>query len=148
MAMLSTANRAYRLRFSVEEKKMKLIAAIRLHMVTPPSIPLEEMHQKCGFWFTLQDSEGRPVYRRGGGNPFVAQRELFTGEKIPLRRASTEKGSNTVELLVPDIEGAKILVISASPAKNPFHPAEPIMKIQMRDISELAARVKGSHGRI
>src|SRR5205085_5091429 len=86
-------NRALRLTFEYEGSNPKLVSTQRVEMILPPTEPLEGHEDQTGFWFTLSDAQGKPVYRRNIHPPIAYDREVFSDDpnhpsvhRVPVKR--------------------------------------------------------------
>ncbi|OUL72726.1 hypothetical protein [Paraburkholderia hospita] len=142
--MASANNRqwAYRITLSYEGKTVKLEAVTRLEMIALPSIHTEGAEKESGSWVTLEDRQGRALYRRPMGNPFGGTREMLGGVGREFSQVKVASTKGTIELLLPDIPGAASAVIYASETEgvHALGPAQPVAKVSMERVAALAER--------
>jgi hypothetical protein len=112
--------KALRLTFEYEGSTVKLVSTQKVDMILPPSHPLETKEEQSGFWFTLSDAQGKPVYRRIVNNPIRYDREVFSNDaKHPsIMRVPVKKPKGTFVMLVPDVAEARTVQLFS-------HPLEP-----------------------
>jgi hypothetical protein len=110
-------NKALRLTFEYEGSTVKLVSTQQVDMILPPSHPLETKEEQTGFWFTLSDAQGKPVYRRVVSNPIRYDREVFSNDpRHPsIQRVPVEKPKGTFVMLVPDVAGARTVQLFSHP---------------------------------
>jgi hypothetical protein len=102
--------RAIRLTFTSDEGDLKLVNARRLSMQAPPGdrTDTDERDDRVGGWVEVQGSNGNVLYRRRMRPP-AEDAEVSDGAGT-LRRAPT-RVSRLVSVLVPDVEGARRVVL-------------------------------------
>jgi hypothetical protein len=110
-------NRALRLTFEYEGSNVKLISTQSVEMMLPPTQPLEKHENETGFWFTLSNAQGKPVYRRTIHQPIAYDREVFSNDpKQPsVQRIPIDKPKGTFVMLVPDVPEARIVQLYSHP---------------------------------
>lgn len=110
-------NRALRLTFEYEGSNVKLVSTQSVEMILPPTQPLEGQQDQSGFWFTLSNAQGKPVYRRAIHPPIVFDREVFSNDpKHPsIQRVTVGNPKGTFVLLVPDVQDARIVQLFSNP---------------------------------
>lgn len=109
--------RALRLIFEQRGGELKLVSTQRLNMVVPPPQALMPKRDTRGSWFELRDREGRPVYRRTIDNPQQGLEVVADGPGDALRRIDNDKNVRAFFVIVPDIDGARKLVMHAEPRR-------------------------------
>jgi hypothetical protein len=126
-------NKALRLTFEYEGSSVKLVSTQRVDMILPPSHPLETKEEQSGFWFTLSDAQGKPVYRRAMSNPIRYDREVFSSDPAhpSIQRVPVEKPKGTFVMLVPDVSNARTVQLFS-------HPLEPAAAARGLPARELA----------
>jgi hypothetical protein len=113
-----SSNLALRMTFSYEGDQISLVSQQPVEMILPPSHSLAEHEGQTGFWFTVHDAKNRALYRRVIQNPIRHDVEVFAPEgETTVHRQPVQKPKGTFTLLVPDIEGAQSVSISAPPLK-------------------------------
>jgi hypothetical protein len=114
-------NKALRLTFEYEGSSVKLVSAQSVDMILPPSHPLETTEAQTGFWFTLADNQGKPVYRRTVQNPIRYDREVFSNDPAhpSIQRVPVAQPKGTFVMLVPDVPEARTVQLFS-------HPLEPL----------------------
>ena len=110
-------NKALRLTFEYEGPTVKLVSAQSVEMILPPSHPLDTQQEQAGFWFTLTDAQGKPVYRRAVNNPISYDREVFSNDPAhpSIQRVPVPKPKGTFVVLVPDVPDARIVQLFSHP---------------------------------
>jgi hypothetical protein len=79
-ALDSASAAAWRLTFRVEDDQVRLVSQERLTMAVLPSEELGQESPRSGFWHEVQDSAGRPLYRRAVAHPeTISSTSLGTG---------------------------------------------------------------------
>ena len=116
-------NKALRLTFEYEGSVVKLVSAQSIDMILPMSQPLDTQQDQAGFWFTLTDSDGKPVYRRVVNNPIGYDREVFSSDPAQpsIQRVPTPKPKGTFVLLVPDLTEARTVRLYSHPLEPAAH---------------------------
>jgi hypothetical protein len=125
-------NKSLRLTFSYEGSNIKLILLQKVNIIPPPSDQISSCEDYSGFWYTLNDANGRPLYRRITQYPFYVGGEVFT-EKIDgsIYHREVKDLNGIFVILVPDIsEGYSVAVFSSQTDKNG--------KLTLQPASELA----------
>ena len=119
----SATNRALRLPVQYDGPNVKLISSQSVEMKLPPSHSLTEPEGQSGFWFTLSDSQGNPVYRRVLQNPIRYDREVFSNDpKQPsIQRVKVDEPKGTFVVLVPDVAAARTLQLFSPPLNLEDH---------------------------
>lgn len=119
----SPSNRALRLTFQYDGPNVKLISSQSVEMKLPPSHPLTGQEGQSGFWFTLSDAQGKPVYRRVLQNPIRYDREVFSNDpKQPsIQRVKVDEPKGTFVVLVPELAGARTLQLFSHPLNLESH---------------------------
>jgi hypothetical protein len=105
-------NQSLRLIFSYKNNDIRLVNVQSVNIIPPPSDPIEYPANQTGFSYELKDLEGRILYRRIIENPVSAYREVFSNDpdnSIIRQKVSEPRG--TFVLLVPDIQGARSIVL-------------------------------------
>jgi len=112
------SNRALRMTFSYEGDRISLVSQQPVEMILPPSHPFDEREAQTGFWFTVHGTKDRALYRRVIQNLIRHDVEVFAPEgETTVHLEPVQKPKGTFTLLVPDIEGAQSVSISAPPLK-------------------------------
>ncbi len=116
-------NRALRLTFEYEGSNVKLVSTQSVEMILPPTQPLESPQDQTGFWFTLSNSQGKPVYRRAIHNPIAYDREVFSNDpKHPsIQRVPVNEPKGTFVVLVPDVQDARTVQLFSHPLNPAGH---------------------------
>ncbi len=139
---------ALRVTLSVKDRTFQIESVTRVRKVAPPSAPVEGAEQQYGTWFTVEDGNGRILYRRLMDNFLVEGIEVFTGDKREFDRVQAPGVTRVLSLLVPDIPGAATLAVHASDTeKGRAYAAKPVFKAELRQLAEMAAKGGQSHGR-
>jgi hypothetical protein len=151
--MSASVPRAFRIILSFDGDEFKLDSATRIEKVVPASAPPGEAgdQAEAGSWFTVEDKEGRTLYRRLLNNLFEDS-ETDADDQRGLRRVGKAASAGTLSLLVPDLPGAHTFSIhsSHSAGKRAFGAARRLMKLELREMAALAAGTSnqgGDHGR-
>jgi hypothetical protein len=134
-------NQSLRLTFSYKGSDVKLVKRERVRMIPLPSDPIYYQKNQTGFWYELQDDDGRTLYRRIINNPIQFYEEIFLGNE---KRSSNEERSSITRqridnpqgifiLLPPYIQGARHIVLFSSPSEQEFtsKPAEEIGRFNL-----------------
>jgi hypothetical protein len=116
-------NKALRLTFEYEGPTVKLVSAQSVDMILPLSHPLDTQQEQAGFWFTLTDADGKPVYRRVMHNPIGYDREVFSNDPVQpsIQRVPIPKPKGTFVLLVPDLPDARTVQLFSHPLEPAAH---------------------------
>jgi len=140
---------AYRVLLSVKDRSVTIESVTHVEKVLPPSAPVEGAEQQYGTWFSLDDANGRPLYRRLLDNFLAEGVEVFTGEQREFERVHVPGLPRTLSILVPDLPGAETFALHTSaPPKGGRHtPARPIFAVNTRQLVELAGKGGPAHGR-
>jgi hypothetical protein len=112
-------DRALRLIFERKGDKVRLVSAQRLHMIVPPPQALSPMRAEQSSWFELRDGGDRPVYRRAIEDPLGDLEVVVDDPEQPLQRVALGEARGAFFLIVPDIEGARRLVLRSASYRNP-----------------------------
>jgi hypothetical protein len=107
-----------RLFFAYEGDQIELVAQERVAMPTFPSAPVEEdwTTRFSGFWYELQDAEGRTLYRRATESPLQATVEVPTGDPAqPFTRQQRDHPQGHFVLVVPETEAAESVALFGGP---------------------------------
>ena len=110
-------DRALRLIFERKGERLKLASVQRVRMIVPPPQALSSMRADGGSWFELRDRDDRPVYRRVIENPFTDIEVVVDDPERSLRRIALDEPRGAFFLIVPDIAGARRLVLNAESRK-------------------------------
>jgi hypothetical protein len=115
---------AWRLTFRVEDDRVQLVAQERLTMAVLPSEELGRQDARSGFWHELQDSAGRPLYRRVTSNPLSTAVEVPTDDpEQPLAYEQVARPAGTFSVVVPDLpEGRSVALFASRPGDIPIPP--------------------------
>jgi hypothetical protein len=142
MATANSRQWAYRIILSYVGKTVKLESATRLEMIALPSIHTEGAEKESGSWVTLEDRQGRALYRRPMGNPFSGTREMLGGADREFSQVKVASTKGIIELLLPDVPGAALAVIYVSETEGAraHGPAQPVTKVSMDQVVSLAKR--------
>jgi hypothetical protein len=128
------SNRVLRLTFSYEGSAVKLVSSQKVEMTLPPSHALAPAERESGFWFTLADKTGNPVYRRVVQNPIRFDKEVFSpGREGSLHREAVAKPRGSFVVLVPDQEDARTLMLFSHPLEphGLIHPAKEFIRFDL-----------------
>jgi hypothetical protein len=119
----SAPDRALRLTFQYDGPNIRLISSQSVEMKLPPSHGLTGQEGQSGFWFTLSDAQGNPVYRRAIQNPVQFDREVFSNDpKQPsIQRVKVDEPRGMFVVLVPDVAGARTLQLFSHPLNLESH---------------------------
>lgn len=107
--------RALRLIFEQRGNDLKLMSTQRLNMVVPPPQSLVQRSGTLGSWFELRDGRDMPVYRRAIVNPLQDIEVVADEPGEPLHRIDTDLSGHAFHVIVPDIAGARRLVLHVEP---------------------------------
>jgi hypothetical protein len=115
---------AWRLTFRVEGDRIQLVAQEQLAMAVLPSEELGQDGPRSGFWHELQDSAGRPLYRRVTSNPLSTGVEIPTGDpEQPLAYEQVPRPAGIFSVVVPDLpEGQSVALFVSQPGGIPILP--------------------------
>jgi len=104
--------RAVRFTFRVSGANIELLEQRHLAMAVLPSHPLDLGTVQSGFWFELQDSERRAVYRRTMSNPLAAFLEVRPDNPDgPLYYQAAGPTDRIVSIVVPDLPNGDSVVL-------------------------------------
>lgn len=138
---------ALRFTFSYQGSDLKMSAIERLEKVTPPSDSLEPLEDHSGFWYELQDAQGKPVYRRIIHNPISYAVEVPTGQEEgeTLQWLEVQHPQGDFTLLVPELASARDLVFFSSPLdiEDDTQAAGEIFRL---DLSQAAQKQEDNNG--
>jgi hypothetical protein len=132
-------NRALRLTFEYEGSSVRLVSSQTVDMILPPSHPLEARENETGFWFTLADAAGKPVYRRIVQNPIRLDREVFSQDpKKSIHRLDQPKPKGSFVVLVPDFAPARTLILFSHPLelKSAAAPARELRRFNLSELEK------------
>jgi hypothetical protein len=89
-------------------------------MMLPPTQPLEGHEDQTGFWFTLSNAQGTPVYRRAIHPPMSYDKEVFSNDPghASVQRVPVDQPKGTFVVFVPDLQNARTVQLFS-------HPLEP-----------------------
>jgi hypothetical protein len=112
-----TSAAAWRLTFRVEDDRVRLVAQERLTMAVLPSEELGQDEARSGFWHELQDSAGRPLYRRVTRNPLSTGVEIPADDpEQPLAYEQVARPAGMFSVVVPDLpEGRSVALFASRP---------------------------------
>lgn len=124
-----------RLTLSYEGSSIRLIGRQRIKMVSPPSDDVDVAEQKkTGFWYEVRSSKGEVLFRRVTENPIRLATEIRSDDPArPLVRQEVKEAKGTFILIVPDLPGARTLVLFSSPLEIRARP-EPAREIARFDL--------------
>jgi hypothetical protein len=119
-----TSAMAWRLTFRVEDDRVQMVAQERLRMAVLPSEELDQEDARSGFWHELQDSAGRPLYRRVTSNPLSTTVEIPTDDpEQPFAYEQVTRPAGTFSVVVPDLpEGRSVALFASRPGDIPIPP--------------------------
>lgn len=129
-------NRVLRLTFVYEGSSVRLVSSQSVEMILPPSHPLEAQQNETGFWYTLADAAGKPMYRRIVHNPMRLDREVFSQDaKQSVHRLDVAKPKGSFVVLVPDIAQARTLILFSHPLelKSVMAPARELVRFNLSE---------------
>jgi hypothetical protein len=111
-------------------------------MILPPTEPLEGHEDQTGFWFTLSNAQGKPVYRRAIHPPIAYDREVFSDSPNhpSVHRVPVKKPKGTFMVLVPDVPEARTVQLFSHPL-DPAGRGQPAREFARFDIA--AEQIKG-----
>lgn len=125
-----------RIFFEYEGNNVNMVKMERVAATPPPADPDPVKEGEAGFWYELQDAEGKTLYRRVTQNPIKFAFEVTTGEPdrpLAWKQASEVRGS--FPLLVPDLEQATTMVLFSSPLE-PARAGEPAKELSRFSLKE------------
>lgn len=109
-----------RLTFAYQGDSIRLVKRQDMKMRLPPSASLESVANRSGFWATLEDVSGRPLYRRVLGNP-LAGLEIFQDTPAEsIARVTPQQPKGVFTVLVPTPVAAASLVLHGPSAAQPL----------------------------
>jgi len=120
--------RSLRLIFIYEGDKIRLESQQSVTMIPPAPTTKRSQEKQSGFWYELHDKDGQPVYYRVVQNPIRLDVEVFDVPGKEIIRQPVEYPRGTFELLVPDTNEARELVLFSSPLE-PKATGEPAREI-------------------
>ncbi len=127
-------SRTLRLTFSYEGHNVRLVSRQSVEMIPPSSDPITLEEERSGFWYELQDKQGRVLYRRVVHNPIRFEAEVFSHHpEVPLTRTKIDNPQGMFQLLVPETHEAATLVLFSSPLEPEFagEPARELARFQL-----------------
>lgn len=129
-------SRAIRVTLSYQGQDLRLVSRRMLHMRTLPSDPLDVSQKQVGFWFQVEDANGRLLYRRTMHNPIRFDTETPSDDsERPLKRVPLGEPAGTFFLLVPFLREAKTVRVFSSPFE-PGKDTDPAREIMHFNISD------------
>jgi len=134
---------AYRILFTYEGLNVKMGAAQRLEMMSPPSDPipgqvgvngLVEPLEQTGFWYELRDANERPLYRRVIDNPIKLSVSDLSGDpEHPFTNRMITNPRGDFLLIIPAIDTAANLVLFSSAERDGYpDPAQEIARFDYK----------------
>jgi hypothetical protein len=127
--------RALRLTFEYEGEEVRLVSRQRVAMLVPPPELASSEEGQAGFWYELQDPDGRATYRRAARNPLRSDVEVFSPDPDEsFTHIEMPEPRGVFTLLVPDLEGARTLVLVGGPA-GPAQALTPAREIARFDLT-------------
>jgi hypothetical protein len=103
-------------------------------MTTPGSDAVHDYRGQTGSWFELRDADERVLYRRVIHNPLRFDREAPSGDPgRPFTRVPVEQPEGIFVLVVPDLAGAEVLALFATPSPGLGEPAKEIARVPVRE---------------
>jgi hypothetical protein len=97
-------------------QELRLASRQTVTMRTLPSHALQATQDQPGFWFQVEDSAKRVLYRRIMDNPVRFDTETVSDDpQRPLMRAKVENPEGVFFLLVPLLREAAIVRVFSSP---------------------------------
>jgi hypothetical protein len=125
--------RAQRLTFSYEGSNVHLLSRQTVEMIPPPSDPVQDSERQAGFWYTLRDREGRPIYRRVVHNPIRHDVEVFSDDpERSVSRVRVSEPRGVFSLLVPGLDEPYTLTLHSSPPGATGEAAQEIARFDIR----------------
>jgi hypothetical protein len=106
-------DRALRVIFERKGGKVRLVSMQRLHMLVPPPQALAPANAGRGSWIELRDGKERPVYRRVIADPLADLEVVTEDPERPLQRIGLDEARAVFFFIVPDIKGARRLLLSS-----------------------------------
>ncbi len=127
--MTNSPNRTTRVTIAYRGQELRIQSRETLRMRTPPSNPLQVAEKQTGFWFQVEDTSGRVLYRRIMHSPIRVDIETPSGDpERPLKRVPVKQEEGMFFLLVPLLPEARIVSIFSSPLE-PEKAGEPAVEI-------------------
>jgi hypothetical protein len=125
-----------RLMIRYNEGSFEIVERIPLEKILPPSVELpDSVGRLAGYWFEVQNTEGKTVYRRRMTAPDIIYTESPTeDEPNTLRRADIVVPDKLFSVLVPRKSEARALVFfgqQAGPEKR-MRPAAELGRVVLR----------------
>ena len=119
---LPTPGPVRRLTFEYEGDRVSLVSEQHVHLIVPPTQPLESAETEGGFAVILRDRKGNPLYRLTQTSPMRHDAEVFSesGDRT-LERIALEHPKGTFTVLVPDVDGADSVELYGHPLKPQAH---------------------------
>jgi len=133
---LKPSRKTLRLTFRVAKGEVQLVSQERLEMICPPSIgERPQAGQHSGFWMELRDANDRVLFHRLLHSPLGNSVEVHSPDG-KIRREFGAPVENVFEVLVPDVEDARAIVMMGE-TLTPLSPEE--AKAEGKDQQEGAA---------
>jgi len=126
---------ALRLTFSYEGDKVTLVSQQRVEMLLPPSHQLDVAEGQTGFWYTVEDAQKRPIYRRVMQNPIRHDMEVFSEDPATsVNRLAVSQPRGTFVILAPEVEGPQSVTFFSHPLQpRAAHlSAAPVLRFEIR----------------
>src|SRR3954471_21188332 len=112
----TTLRGAYRLTFTYDRDRVRLVDQERVDMVAPVGEPAHIPRGVTGFWVQLRDSRGLRLYQRVVHQPLRFDVEVFPEKRgDPIERRPVEDPHGTFSVLVPALPDARTVVLFSSP---------------------------------
>jgi hypothetical protein len=126
------ADTAHRFGFSSVAMNVAMVKrSEKIAMKTPPSDPIPEKREpRVGSWFEVRDAAGKTLYLRVVHDMLGLVSEAPGTDGKPTSRTKASP-KNTFELVVPDVPGARDLVLFASP--DLVQPATEVARFKLDD---------------
>ncbi|MCA1706167.1 MAG: hypothetical protein LC808_24045 [Actinobacteria bacterium] len=127
----AAAQRGMRVVLDYRGREVRVAGRRVLSLRVPPSDPLIVPERQSGFWFQVEDADGRLLYRKVMANPIRSDTETPSDDpERPLKRVPIPDPRGTFFILVPLLPGAYTVRVFSSPpdATPPARPAEEILR--------------------
>lgn len=123
---------ALRLVFEREGDEVRLVEAIPVDMIVPPSDDLEvDDTKQAGFAVRVYEKDGTLVYRRGLADPLAREAEIYTDNPDqPFVRLPISVDFVQFEIVVPNTRADVEIELVASPPRTEHEhaPGRPLMR--------------------
>jgi hypothetical protein len=126
-----------RLTFVYQGLDVELVSVQPVALIAVPSDTVTVREPRAGFWYTLFDNEGNPLYRRSAHIPFLPCGAILPEEEAAKRQSLWQEDVSGIRgrftLIVPEIPQATAVILFSSPPEieQRSQPAQPIGRFSL-----------------